>query len=125
MDAQKHENKEKLSLKKSFSLIACKLIIRKNLAEGAHIKEWDYYTPSGEFRVDGDGSPTLLNCMMYKIVNHIPQISPVVKVVSYKLYLRWIYFVHSPNQTLPRILHKRKQQPHGANKTLSALKEPI
>ena len=53
--------------KKSFSLIACKLIIRKNLAEGAHIKEWDYYTPSGEFRVDGDGSPTLLNCMMYKM----------------------------------------------------------
>ena len=60
-----------------------------------------------------------------ELVNHIPQISPVVKVVSDKLYLRWIYFVHSPNQTLPRILHKRKQQPHGANKTLSALKEPI
>ena len=35
--------------------------------EGAHIKEWDYYTPSGEFRVDGEGSQTLLNCMMYKM----------------------------------------------------------
>ena len=50
--------------------------------EGAHIKESDYYTPrfaprpdalkplpppSGEFRVDGEGSPTLLNCMMYKM----------------------------------------------------------
>jgi len=35
--------------------------------EGSHIKEWDYYTPSGEFRVDGEGSPTLLNCMMYKM----------------------------------------------------------
>jgi len=35
--------------------------------EGAHIKEWDYYTPSGEFRVDGEGSSTLLNCMMYKM----------------------------------------------------------
>ena len=35
--------------------------------EGEHIKEHDYYTPSGEFRVDGEGSPTLLNCMMYKM----------------------------------------------------------
>jgi len=35
--------------------------------EGAHIKESDYYTPSGEFRVDGEGSQTLLNCMMYKM----------------------------------------------------------
>ncbi|CAG9863207.1 unnamed protein product [Phyllotreta striolata] len=34
---------------------------------GAHIKEWDYYSPSGEFRVDKDGSPTLLNCLMYKM----------------------------------------------------------
>merc|ERR1712180_142872 len=35
--------------------------------EGAHIKEGDYYTGSGEFRVDGEGSSTLLNCMMYKL----------------------------------------------------------
>merc|ERR1719381_33647 len=35
--------------------------------EGAHIKEWDYYTPSGEFRVDGEGSSTMLNCLMYKM----------------------------------------------------------
>jgi len=34
---------------------------------GAHIKEADYYTPSGEFRVDADGSQTLQNCMMYKM----------------------------------------------------------
>lgn len=34
---------------------------------GAHIKESDYYSPSGEFRVDKDGSPTLLNCLMYKM----------------------------------------------------------
>ncbi|CAG4920668.1 dolichyl-diphosphooligosaccharide--protein glycosyltransferase subunit STT3A [Colias croceus] len=34
---------------------------------GAHIREADYYTPSGEFRVDGDGSHTLLNCLMYKM----------------------------------------------------------
>ena len=35
--------------------------------EGAHIKESDYYTPSGEFRVDKGGSKTLLNCLMYKM----------------------------------------------------------
>ncbi|XP_045760718.1 dolichyl-diphosphooligosaccharide--protein glycosyltransferase subunit STT3A isoform X2 [Maniola jurtina] len=34
---------------------------------GAHIKEADYYTGSGEFRVDAHGSPTLLNCLMYKM----------------------------------------------------------
>lgn len=34
---------------------------------GEHIKENDYYTPSGEFRVDQEGSPTLLNCLMYKM----------------------------------------------------------
>ncbi|ESO07295.1 hypothetical protein HELRODRAFT_98643 [Helobdella robusta] len=34
---------------------------------GAHIKETDYYTPQGEFRVDKEGSPTLLNCLMYKM----------------------------------------------------------
>ena len=35
--------------------------------EGAHIKEYDYYTPSGEFRIDNEGSQTLLNCLMYKM----------------------------------------------------------
>jgi hypothetical protein len=34
---------------------------------GAHIKETDYYSPSGEFRVDKEGSPTLLNSLMYKM----------------------------------------------------------
>ncbi|XP_060810499.1 dolichyl-diphosphooligosaccharide--protein glycosyltransferase subunit STT3A [Amyelois transitella] len=34
---------------------------------GAHIKEADYYTSAGEFRVDADGSHTLLNCLMYKM----------------------------------------------------------
>ncbi|XP_002155260.2 dolichyl-diphosphooligosaccharide--protein glycosyltransferase subunit STT3A isoform X1 [Hydra vulgaris] len=34
---------------------------------GKHIKEHDYYTPAGEFRVDKEGSPTLLNCLMYKM----------------------------------------------------------
>jgi len=34
---------------------------------GKHIKESDYYTPQGEFRVDKEGSPTLLNCLMYKM----------------------------------------------------------
>ncbi|XP_078585742.1 dolichyl-diphosphooligosaccharide--protein glycosyltransferase subunit STT3A [Branchiostoma floridae x Branchiostoma japonicum] len=35
--------------------------------KGEHIKEHDYYTPAGEFRVDREGSPTLLNCLMYKM----------------------------------------------------------
>ncbi|KAJ8385671.1 hypothetical protein AAFF_G00183840 [Aldrovandia affinis] len=40
------------------------------IAEGEHprdIRESDYFTPQGEFRVDKDGSPTLLNCLMYKM----------------------------------------------------------
>uniref|UniRef100_A0A061QHW1 dolichyl-diphosphooligosaccharide--protein glycotransferase n=1 Tax=Cupiennius salei TaxID=6928 RepID=A0A061QHW1_CUPSA len=40
------------------------------IAEGEHprdIKESDYYTSRGEFRVDEHGSPTLLNCLMYKL----------------------------------------------------------
>jgi dolichyl-diphosphooligosaccharide--protein glycosyltransferase len=35
--------------------------------EGAHIHEHDYYTKNGEFRVDKGGSPTMLNCLMYKL----------------------------------------------------------
>jgi dolichyl-diphosphooligosaccharide--protein glycosyltransferase len=34
---------------------------------GKHIKETDYYTPQGEYRVDKEGSPKLLNCLMYKL----------------------------------------------------------
>jgi len=34
---------------------------------GAHIKEKDYYTPSGEFRIDAQGSATMLNSLMYKM----------------------------------------------------------
>ncbi|CAH1776186.1 unnamed protein product [Owenia fusiformis] len=40
------------------------------IAEGEHprdIKESDYFTPQGEFRVDSSGSKTLLNCLMYKL----------------------------------------------------------
>merc|ERR1712013_896256 len=40
------------------------------IAEGEHpqdIKESDYFTERGEFRVDSEGSPTLLNCLMYKL----------------------------------------------------------
>lgn len=35
--------------------------------KGKHIKETDYYTSSGEFRVDKEGSQVLLNCLMYKM----------------------------------------------------------
>jgi len=40
------------------------------IAEGEHpkdIRESDYFTERGEFRVDAEGSPTLLNCLMYKL----------------------------------------------------------
>lgn len=40
------------------------------IAEGEHpndIKESNYFTPQGEFRVDAGGSQTLLNCLMYKL----------------------------------------------------------
>ncbi|ESP02750.1 hypothetical protein LOTGIDRAFT_110908 [Lottia gigantea] len=40
------------------------------IAEGEHpkdIRESDYFTPQGEFRVDAAGSQTLLNCLMYKL----------------------------------------------------------
>lgn len=40
------------------------------IAEGEHpldIRESDYFTESGEFRVDSGGSKTLLNCLMYKL----------------------------------------------------------
>jgi len=31
------------------------------------VKEPDYYTDKGEFRIDKEGSPVLLNCLMYKL----------------------------------------------------------
>lgn len=40
------------------------------IAEGEHpkdIKESNYFTSQGEFRIDAEGSPTLLNCLMYKL----------------------------------------------------------
>jgi dolichyl-diphosphooligosaccharide---protein glycosyltransferase len=40
------------------------------IAEGEHpkdIKESNYFTEQGEFRVDSGGSKTLLNCLMYKL----------------------------------------------------------
>ncbi|XP_066143522.1 dolichyl-diphosphooligosaccharide--protein glycosyltransferase subunit STT3B [Euwallacea fornicatus] len=40
------------------------------IAEGEHpkdIRESDYFTEQGEFRIDADGSPVLLNCLMYKL----------------------------------------------------------
>lgn len=40
------------------------------IAEGEHpkdIRESDYFTDRGEFRVDAEGAPALLNCLMYKL----------------------------------------------------------
>nr|CAD7204616.1 unnamed protein product [Timema douglasi] len=31
------------------------------------LQESDYFTDRGEFRVDAEGTPTLLNCLMYKL----------------------------------------------------------
>lgn len=31
------------------------------------LQESDYFTDRGEFRVDSQGSSTLLNCLMYKL----------------------------------------------------------
>lgn len=35
--------------------------------KGKNIKEQDYYSSNGDFRIDIEGSPTLLNCLMYKM----------------------------------------------------------
>lgn len=40
-------------------MISCSCVLR--------FQESDYFTPQGEFRVDKAGSPTLLNCLMYKM----------------------------------------------------------
>lgn len=40
------------------------------IAEGEHpkdIRESDFFTERGEFRVDSEGAPALLNCLMYKL----------------------------------------------------------
>ena len=68
------------SLKTTYSLITSSLNKRIDInkflwmvriggstEKGQHIKENQYYTPSGEFRVDAEGSPTLQNCLMYKM----------------------------------------------------------
>lgn len=35
--------------------------------KGRHINENNYYTPHGEMRVDNSASPTLANCLLYKL----------------------------------------------------------
>lgn len=40
------------------------------IAEGEHprdIHEPDYFTPSGEYRIDSQASQIMLNCLMYKM----------------------------------------------------------
>lgn len=40
------------------------------IAEGEHpkdIQESNYFSEKGEFRVDGEASQTMLNCLMYKL----------------------------------------------------------
>lgn len=71
------------------------------IAEGEHpndIRESDYFTDRGEFRVDAAGAPTLLNCLMYKLsyyrfgelqVGVFPRnVVPLSNVDSFLVY-RW------------------------------------
>ena len=39
MDTLKHRSQEKLSIKKNFSLTACKLVIRKNLVNNQNLNK--------------------------------------------------------------------------------------
>ena len=44
--------------------------IQVHIAEGEHprdIHEPDYFTSSGEYRIDSQASKTMLNCLMYKM----------------------------------------------------------
>uniref|UniRef100_A0AAQ4RNE8 dolichyl-diphosphooligosaccharide--protein glycotransferase n=1 Tax=Gasterosteus aculeatus aculeatus TaxID=481459 RepID=A0AAQ4RNE8_GASAC len=42
-------------------------MVRISPSVASQPQESDYFTPQGEFRVDKAGSPTLLNCLMYKM----------------------------------------------------------
>jgi dolichyl-diphosphooligosaccharide--protein glycosyltransferase len=56
------------------------------IAEGEHpndIRESDYFTERGEFRVDAEGSPTLLNCLV-RIQRGLHYWTPVLRFT--KLY---------------------------------------
>ena len=74
-----------------------------SIAEGEHpndIRESDYFTERGEFRVDSEGSPTLLNCLMYKlsyyrsaIINHRIKCSAVLKHNTLKAFYMDVFVV--------------------------------
>lgn len=55
-----------LTLVSQFSVLI-NLYTSLHLFSSCHVQESDYFTPQGEFRVDKAGSPTLLNCLMYKM----------------------------------------------------------
>lgn len=35
--------------------------------KGRHINEMDYFSKAGEYRIDKEGSPIFLNCLLYKM----------------------------------------------------------
>ncbi|VEL18560.1 unnamed protein product, partial [Protopolystoma xenopodis] len=35
--------------------------------KGKHIREDDYFNKQGEFRIDKEGAPALLNCLLYRL----------------------------------------------------------
>lgn len=52
-------------------------------------QESDYFTPQGEFRVDKAGSPTLLNCLMYKMSYYrFGEMQVIVFFCHYNPYLK-------------------------------------
>ena len=81
------------------------------IAEGEHpqdIRESDYFTERGEFRVDEEGSPTLLNCLMYKLSYY--RYSPR-NHYHYETYSKK-YFFPQIWGTQVRLPHPRRLRPH-------------
>lgn len=66
------------------------------IAEGEHpndIRESDYFTDRGEFRVDAAGSPTLLNCLMYKL-SYYRFGELQVGLILLKIFFLWLTNFH-------------------------------
>ncbi|KOX77010.1 Dolichyl-diphosphooligosaccharide--protein glycosyltransferase subunit STT3B [Melipona quadrifasciata] len=72
------------------------------IAEGEHpqdIRESDYFTERGEFRVDSEGSPTLLNSLMYKLSYYrFGELTYLEEAYTTEHWLVRIYRVKKPNE---------------------------
>lgn len=97
---------------------------------GAHIKETDYYTPQGEFRVDKEGSPTLLNCLMYKLsyykFGQVYTDSGMFDSFRLESYLRFLtYFYLKTNQLVMTVLETLKSAIRTLNYQNSKKRTPL